>query len=406
MRLHLLPLALVFSVAISQHSRAQSVTREYFTQQVPVGQVLSARNAKHAEVLPDDLLSLGLSASRASDILQHIAQEPTLSTRGAKDAKLYREYAPSVVLIVTDTALGSGSIIADRTILTNWHVVAGASQVGVVFKPLEEGDKISAADVVVARVVRVDRKSDLALVQVPASVKSPKPLTLATSDEIEVGADVHAIGHPTGEAWTYTRGVISQFRKDFTWKTEDGVEHEADVVQTQTPINPGNSGGPLLSDSGHLLGVNAFKTPGAEGLNFAVSVNDVRRFLSSPVRSANTQERRAASSACQPKVLYEGRDRDNTSYIKVMDIGCTGKPNVVYVVPDDPERSIRLEIDHTASGRADFWIYDSNRDGKWDYSLISSKGDGKIDLIGYHPDGKVTPSRYEPYHGQPTPWAN
>ena len=55
---------------------------------------------------------------------------------------------------------------------------------------------------------------------------------------------------------------------------------------------------------------------------------------------------------------------------------------------------------------ADFWVFDWDRDGRWDYSLISSKHDGKVDLIGYHPDGKVVPSRYEAYKGQPTPWAN
>jgi S1-C subfamily serine protease len=78
---------------------------------------------------------------------------------------------------------------------------------------------------------------------------------------------------PTGEAWTYTTGVISQYRRAYEWQAEgDPIKHKADIIQTQTPINPGNSGGPLLGDTGNLIGVNSFKASG-EGLNFAVSVS-------------------------------------------------------------------------------------------------------------------------------------
>jgi S1-C subfamily serine protease len=104
-------------------------------------------------------------------------------------------------------------------------------------------------------------------------------IRLGTTDEIAVGADVHAIGHPTGEAWTYTTGVISQYRLTYKWSNRgEEIKHQADIIQTQTPINPGNSGGPLISDADTLIGVNSFKGDG-EGLSFAVSVDDVKRFL-------------------------------------------------------------------------------------------------------------------------------
>jgi S1-C subfamily serine protease len=74
-----------------------------------------------------------------------------------------------------------------------------------------------------------------------------------------------------------TTGVISQYRQAYEWQVEgDPIKHRADIIQTQTPINPGNSGGPLLSDSSSLIGVNSFKA-GGEGLNFAVSVDEVRK---------------------------------------------------------------------------------------------------------------------------------
>jgi S1-C subfamily serine protease len=69
---------------------------------------------------------------------------------------------------------------------------------------------------IAADVVKVDRTRDLALLQ-PKALPSRliKPIKILPSDSLEVGADVHAIGHPTGEAWTYTTGVVSQIRPDY-----------------------------------------------------------------------------------------------------------------------------------------------------------------------------------------------
>jgi S1-C subfamily serine protease len=176
-------------------------------------------------------------------------------TRSAKDAALYRSISPSVVLVVTKDSLGSGSLISTTgDILTNCHVVKGAADVGIVFKPAAEGKEPA--------------------MEVP---KGRNPIHIGDGSDMSVGIDVHAIGHPKGESWTYTKRIVSQYRLAFGWIT-DKDKHKADVIQTQTPINPGNSGGPLLDDNGVLLGVNTFKASG-EGLNFAVSVGEVKRFV-------------------------------------------------------------------------------------------------------------------------------
>ena len=152
-------------------------------------------------------------------------------------------------------------------------------EVTIVFKPADPSGKPTEDEVVKADVVKIDVQRDLALVR-PRSLpnRTVRPLQISSQD-IEVGADVHAIGHPRGEAWTYTKGIVSSVRPDYEWSDGPGDSHRATVIQTQTPINPGNSGGPLLSDDGKIVGVNSFVIQDAEGLNFAVAAKEISYFL-------------------------------------------------------------------------------------------------------------------------------
>ena len=174
-----------------------------------------------------------------------------------------------MVLIWTkDGALGSGSLLKDNTILTNRHVVGGEREVTVVFKPSDPSGSAKNDEVVQADVIKLDALRDLALVR-PASIPSRRPLDISAEDSIDVGTDVAAIGHPNGERWTFTKGIVSAFRPAYEWSGgPNDSKHVATVIQTQTPINPGNSGGPLLTEDGKIVGVNSFVTPGAENLNF------------------------------------------------------------------------------------------------------------------------------------------
>src|ERR1700730_2378515 len=134
-------------------------------------------------------------------------------------------------------------------------MVTGYRQVNVIFKPTDPFGKPYNDDMVAAQVIKTDTMHDLALLKPKAVLPSHSinPITVAPQDNIEIGADVHAIGHPTGEVWTYTTGIVSQIRPDYEWKgSPQDVQHRATVIQTQTPINPANSGGPLLSDDGRL----------------------------------------------------------------------------------------------------------------------------------------------------------
>ena len=203
-------------------------------------------------------------------------------TRSAQDQVLFRQAAPSVVLILTKDASGSGSLLQGNLVLTSLHVVGHNREVTVVFKPENPNGKANPDEVVTADLVKVDIQRDLALIR-PRSLprRSIRPLDLSTQD-IEVGADVHAIGHPLGQGWTYTKGIVSSVRPDYEWAYGQGESHRGTIIQTQTPLNPGNSGGPLMSDVGKIVGVNLFITKGAEGINFAVAAKEIRFFLKNP----------------------------------------------------------------------------------------------------------------------------
>jgi S1-C subfamily serine protease len=238
-----------------------------------------------------------------------------------------------------------------------------------------------------------------------------KPLELGSPSDIQVGADVFAIGHPTGEAWTYTRGLISQIRNDYAWKDEMG-EHHANVIQTQTPISPGSSGGPLLGESGKILGVNTFKATDGENLNFAVSVRDVEAFVRLPaVASPQNPDRPPMGSVgrtkatppsgttkkCTPRIIYEGRNKTNDGGLVIIDYNCDGRPDYTLLTPDDKTKPLTALIDTNNDGKTDIMVMDLDRDGKWDISYHDVDYDGKIDLIGYHPDGDIKASRFEKY---------
>jgi len=159
--------------------------------------------------------------------------------------------------------IGSGVIIDDAGhILSNYHVVGGATQIEVT---LSDGTQYPAT------VVGVDPKTDLGVIK----ISSPKPLPFikfANSDEAKVGQWVVAIGHPRGLDQTVTQGIISA--KHRTGITEPGGYQ--DFLQTDAAINPGNSGGPLLTLSGQLIGINsviASQSGGFEGIGFAIPSN-------------------------------------------------------------------------------------------------------------------------------------
>ena len=159
--------------------------------------------------------------------------------------------------------LGTGMLIdADGHILTNNHVVAGATEVNVL---LTDGTSYPA------KLVGTDPKTDLAVIRIETDEKLPA-VTFGDSDQMEVGDWVVAIGHPRGLDQTVTQGIISAKHRRGVL---DPTSYQ-DYLQTDAAINPGNSGGPLLNLAGQVVGVNAAiasQSGGFEGIGFAIPSN-------------------------------------------------------------------------------------------------------------------------------------
>lgn len=325
-----------------------------------------------------------------------LLEAPELQLRGAREAALFRELSPAVVLIVTEDAVGTGSIILqDRHVVTNWHVVSGYETVSIIFKPASPMMNVQPMDVVSARILHVDEISDLALLEILGPVpERVTPIRLGSVADIHIGDDVHAIGHPAGATWTYTKGYVSQMRPSYEWTTEAGVTHRADVIQTQTPISPGSSGGPLINDDHEMIGINSFISMEGENVNFAVTIDELKRFID------RREDRFAPGSArepapCEVQVVFEGRSNEDDASVKSYDRDCDGVGDAALVVPDDQDKPIVFLYDDDQTGRPNGLVLDTDRDGKWDISFWDTDGDGERDLTGYHPDGKLNASSYE-----------
>jgi len=166
---------------------------------------------------------------------------------------------------------GSGFVWDDRGhIVTNFHVIEGANAVRVTLANGKHYD---------AKFVGASTDYDLAVLFIDAPRSELRPLAIGTSNDLQVGQRVFAIGNPFGFDQTLTTGIVSALGRHI--KSVSGRIIE-DVIQTDAAINPGNSGGPLLDSAGRLIGVNtAIYSPSrvSAGIGFAVPVDTVNQVV-------------------------------------------------------------------------------------------------------------------------------
>jgi len=208
---------------------------------------------------------------------------------------IFKAVKPSVVNITTTTVgrdfftlnpvevprgTGSGFVWDENGyIVTNFHVIESALRGrGRAVVKLADGTSRNA------RVVGGDPDTDLAVLKIDVN-KSLKPLELGTSNDLQVGQKVFAIGNPFGFDHSLTTGVISGLGREIRAESGQVIR---DVIQTDAAINPGNSGGPLLNSYGRLIGVNTaiYSPSGANaGVGFAIPVDTVNRVVTRLIRN-------------------------------------------------------------------------------------------------------------------------
>ncbi|MFH8597939.1 S1C family serine protease [Streptomyces rimosus] len=269
-----------------------------------------------AVALASGLIGGGSAAliGSATDRPQASTTTPAVNASSSKSggvSAVAKAVSPAIVEIKARTSsgqsTGSGVVITpDGEIVTNNHVVAGASSVEVTFS---DGSKKQAD------VVGTDPDKDLALIKVKGA-KNLTTASLGNSDNLAVGDEVVAIGSPEGLTGSVTSGIVSALKRDVTVPKDDGRQRQQEqggpgwpfefggnqyngdtgqskttykAIQTDAALNPGNSGGALIDMKGQIIGINsAMYSPssaqgsssaGSVGLGFAIPINTVKADL-------------------------------------------------------------------------------------------------------------------------------
>jgi S1-C subfamily serine protease len=255
-----------------------------FTGGLVTGVVVSALVAGGATLIDDDdgdsspASAIESAATESAEADLSDSSQPstvTLVPEGSSVHDLVVDVRPAIVAIhttVTETnvfgeavegeAAGSGFVLSeDGYVVTNNHVVEGASEIGVT---LDDGTTETA------ELVGADPRADLAVLHIERTDLTP--LALGDSDEIRVGDFVVAIGNALdlGDEPTVTGGLISA--KDRTIPDPNGSVL-VDLIQTDAAISPGNSGGPLLDMTGHVVGINTAVAGQGQNIGFAIAIN-------------------------------------------------------------------------------------------------------------------------------------
>src|SRR4051812_43537577 len=200
----------------------------------------------------------------------------------------------------TERALGSGFVL-DRAghIVTNYHVVHGASAIQVSFSNNERYR---------AKLVGSDPSTDIAVLKVNVQSSALKALPLGDSDAVRVGDQVIAIGNPFGLDRSVTAGIVSAVQRRIEAPNNLSIAH---VVQTDAALNHGNSGGPLLNAQGQVIGVNAqIQTGGTSdgniGIGFAIPIDTVRTVVAQLIAHGKVEHAFIGISAqpIQPDIAH------------------------------------------------------------------------------------------------------
>lgn len=230
---------------------------------VPLRFVAEALGAEVSVDTKQKIIRITSNAQAAANANEAAGGKTVAAANALSTQEIVAMNDEKVVMITTDLGQGSGVVVGGNLILTNYHVVTGASKATVSLS--------DSATLDVKGIVAVDEDADLAIIQT-SSALSVSPVKLASPFFVEKGSHVVSIGSPLGFQNSAADGLISN------------ITYEGGVLyyQTSAPIDHGSSGGALFNENGELLGITTSKIEETSAdLNFAVSVRHVLELLQS-----------------------------------------------------------------------------------------------------------------------------
>ena len=187
-----------------------------------------------------------------------------------------------------EVSTGTGIIIgqndSELLIVTNNHVISGATELTVLFSVDEGNDEASAVE---AQIKGTDATKDVGVIAVPLdeipaeTMSQIKAASIGDSSSLKVGDQVVAIGNALGYGQSVTTGIVSALDREVSLQNDDGTVINNKLIQTDAAINPGNSGGALLNMQGQVVGINEAKLSSSyvEGMGYAIPISDVEGII-------------------------------------------------------------------------------------------------------------------------------
>ena len=292
---------------------------------------------------------------------------------------IYESVLPSVVQIKVRTNVPSGGFggsfrpaasegsgfvwSSDGHIVTNHHVIDGATNVTVIFA---DGLELEAT------VLGSDPDSDLAALKVDPPAGGLAPIGLGDSDQLRVGQLAVAVGSPFGQEFSMTSGIVSALGR--VLQAGDSNFSNPEIIQTDAPINPGNSGGPLIDRHGNVIGINSqiiSRSGSSSGVGFAVPINTAKRIVPVLIDEGDyTYAYLGISGSSLGTALAEANDLPSD----------TRGVLVVTVVPGGPADQAGLS---EAQGTTTIDGIDYPTDGQIIIAIDGTPVDGMDDLVTY-----------------------
>lgn len=327
--------------------------------------------------------------------------------------KIFNLAADSVVLILgsntNQSGMGSGVFVTyEGEIITNYHVIEGyeSDELGVwIYEGFQEADRYESSKMIPVDIVATDKSKDLALLKIKKNIDDIVPIYLAYDEDILIGSQVFAIGHPGGMLWSFTEGIVNRiaynewnygpvtasagfFENLYNWwfdvEEDKGYIVAAKTIFTQTPINPGNSGGLLLNSDGNMVGINTYNDLTMNNVNGAVHIDEVEKFLIKnglEVSDLLAQNEYVSdlSDLISNFVPIRNPEFDGYYFISKFE---GADISIDFGVPRNDEEATYIGIDRNDDGYHDLILYDVDDDGSFSEWDIDLDMDGEFEWSG------------------------